>query len=337
MSNKPSQKKFQTAQGMKDILPEDAGTFRLIEGTARRVFEKYGYSEIRTPIMEQTDLFSRGIGETTDIVEKEMYTLQEDDLTLRPEGTAPVVRAYVQHSMHKEKAFRKFYYTGAFFRRERPQAGRLRQFHQVGLEALGSSDPLIDAEIIMAACEFLDTLGLSGWEVRLNSIGCSECRDGYRNVLKEALEPSMTALCENCKSRFDRNVFRVLDCKQDDIRRDGAAIECRINAEDPDNDFRPSPGPVTTFVPPGGAGVRWDSHVYQGYDIPSSDDSLIGKLVIHRPTRAEAIATARRALDEFVIYPTRTTIPLCQDILAHPKFQAGQWDTTYIEREMLKS
>ena len=125
--------------------------------------------------------------------------------------------------------------------------------------------------------------------------------------------------------------------EQKDIAQHGCSIECRINAEDPAHNFRPSPGRVEAFVAPGGLGVRWDSHVYQGYEIPSSYDSLVGKLVVHRPTRAEAIATARRALDEFVIYPTRTTIPLCRDILAHPKFEAGQWDTTYIEREMLKN
>jgi len=128
-----------------------------------------------------------------------------------------------------------------------------------------------------------------------------------------------------------------MDMEQKDIVQNGCSIECRINAEDPAHGFRPSPGRVEAFVAPGGPGVRWDSHVYQGYEIPSSYDSLLGKLVVHRPTRAEAIATARRALDEFVIYPTRTTIPLCRDILAHPKFAAGQWDTTYIERELLKS
>jgi len=127
-----------------------------------------------------------------------------------------------------------------------------------------------------------------------------------------------------------------LGLAQRDVAQRGAAIECRINAEDPEHNFRPSPGRVEAFVAPGGLGVRWDSHVYQGYAIPASYDSLVGKLVVHRPTRDEAIATARRALEEFVIYPTRTTIPLCRDILAHPRFQAGQWDTTYIEREMLK-
>ncbi len=126
-----------------------------------------------------------------------------------------------------------------------------------------------------------------------------------------------------------------LTIRQDDLAQTGHAIECRINAEDPANGFRPSPGRVEAFVAPGGPGVRWDSHVYQGYDIPPTYDSLVGKLIVHRPTRAEAIATARRALDEFVIHPTRTTIPLCRDVLSHERFAQGQWDTTYIEREML--
>ncbi len=126
-----------------------------------------------------------------------------------------------------------------------------------------------------------------------------------------------------------------LSLKQGDIRGNGSSIECRINAEDPAHNFRPSPGRVEAFVAPGGLGVRWDSHVYQGYDIPPSYDSLVGKLIVHRPTRDDAIAIARRALEEFVIYPTKTTIPLCRDVLAHPNFQAGQWDTTFVEREML--
>ena len=126
-----------------------------------------------------------------------------------------------------------------------------------------------------------------------------------------------------------------LTFSQADIVPRGSAIECRINAEDPAHSFRPSPGRVEAFVAPGGLGVRWDSHVYQGYEIPSNYDSLVGKLVVYRNTRSEAIATGRRALEEFVIYPTRTTIPLCKEILSHPRFQAGTWDTTYIEREML--
>ena len=126
-----------------------------------------------------------------------------------------------------------------------------------------------------------------------------------------------------------------LDIDQRDVAQVGHAIECRINAEDPSANFRPCPGRIESFIPPGGLGVRWDSHVHQGYEIPPTYDSLIGKLIVHRPTRQEAIATARRALDEFVVYPTKTTIPLCRDILMHERFVRGQWDTTFIEREML--
>lgn len=200
---------------MKDILPDEIALYRFIHDAAESTFSKYGYEEIQTPILEETNLFARGIGETTDIVEKEMFTLKDEGLTLRPEGTASVARAYVEHAMHKEKAFRKFYYAGPFFRKERPQKGRFRQFHQIGLEAIGSDDPLIDAEIIIAACDFLDAAGLEGYEVRLNSIGCRNCRSAYRELLKESLSGSMAGLCENCKKRFERNVFRVLDCKQD--------------------------------------------------------------------------------------------------------------------------
>ncbi|MFW6061488.1 MAG: acetyl-CoA carboxylase biotin carboxylase subunit, partial [Planctomycetota bacterium] len=126
-----------------------------------------------------------------------------------------------------------------------------------------------------------------------------------------------------------------LDIQQEDVALNGSAIECRINAEDPDLNFRPSPGKVSAFVAPGGPGVRWDSHVYQGYVIPPTYDSLVGKLIVHRPTRTEAIACTRRALDEFVIFPTKTTIPLCRRVLAHEKFLRGEWDTTYVERELL--
>jgi len=218
VADSPRKNKIQTPPGMKDILPDEVALYRLMEDTARSIFERCGYAEIRTPVLEQTELFARGIGETTDIVEKEMFTLVDEGLTLRPEGTASVVRSYVEHSLHKEKSFRKLFYAGPFFRRERPQKGRLRQFHQIGLEAIGADDPLLDAECIIAAVSFLEALGVSGWKLKLNSIGCEECRGGYRDVLKEALADKMAALCENCRNRFDRNVFRILDCKKESCR-----------------------------------------------------------------------------------------------------------------------
>ncbi len=208
---------IQAPLGTEDILPEQAAAWQRVEATARAVLARYGYGEIRTPCFESTRLFVRSIGETTDIVEKEMYTFgkADDSLTLRPEATAPVVRAYLQHNLHKTKAFQKLYYMGPMFRRERPQAGRKRQFHQIGVEAIGATSPELDAEVIALACHFFDELGLTGYRVRLNAIGTPESRSGYRDLIRETLSEQLGKLCPDCKRRIDRNVFRVLDCKQE--------------------------------------------------------------------------------------------------------------------------
>ena len=210
----------QAPLGTEDILPEQAARWQQVEGTARAVFARYGYGEIRTPIFESTRLFVRSIGETTDIVEKEMYTLGEgdDSLTLRPEATAPVVRAYLQHNLHKVKAFQKLYYIGPMFRHERPQAGRKRQLHQLGVEALGATEPLLDAEVIALACHLYDELGLSGYRVQLNAIGTPDSRAAYRDLIKAELSKQLARLCPDCQRRLDRNVFRVLDCKRETCR-----------------------------------------------------------------------------------------------------------------------
>jgi histidyl-tRNA synthetase len=219
--------------GTEDVLPERIADWRRVETAAREVLERCGYREIRTPVFEYTGLFARSIGDATDIVEKEMYTIprstahgagaaagapdaagdDEDTLTLRPELTASVVRAYLEHGMHKSRPFQKFYYLGPLFRRERPQKGRLRQFHQVGIEAIGSRDPLMDVETIDVFVRFLDAAGVAGSTVNLNSTGCRECRGGYREKLSAHLRVHAETLCENCRRRLDRNVFRVLDCK----------------------------------------------------------------------------------------------------------------------------
>src|SRR6266545_2892395 len=175
--------KITRVKGFSDILPEEAGLWQQVEAAARRVFNAYNFSEIRIPIVEKTELFSRAIGETTDIVEKEMYTFDDRDstrITLRPEGTAGVVRAYVQSEMYKVEPVRKLYYIGPMFRRERPQKGRLRQFHQIGAEALGRSDPLIDAEILLSLNDFFSSLELAEIALQLNSLGDSACRPAYR-------------------------------------------------------------------------------------------------------------------------------------------------------------
>jgi histidyl-tRNA synthetase len=214
---KSNERYIKAPLGMKDIRTDDRILWEEMENAARKEFGIAGYHEIRTPVFEDTRLFVRSIGKATDIVEKEMYTFGDTagpTITLRPENTASVMRAYIEHELYKTKKFQKFYYIGPMFRKERPQAGRLRQFHQMGIEAIGSHDPLLDVETIKIATRVYDRLGLSGYVVKINSIGCEKCRPGFRAILKEELTKYKDDLCELCKARLDRNVFRVLDCKQ---------------------------------------------------------------------------------------------------------------------------
>jgi len=203
-------------RGTKDILPEMSANWQYIEQTVRDICQLYGFKEIRTPVFEHTELFLRGIGETTDIVSKEMYTFNdrgERSLTLRPENTAAVVRAYLEHKLYTESLLTKLFYIGPMFRYDRPQAGRYRQFHQFGVEALGSKGPAIDAEVIILAVQLLEQLGLTDLRLYLNSVGCPECRPVYRAQLQEFLREKTDNLCVDCQSRFDRNPMRILDCK----------------------------------------------------------------------------------------------------------------------------
>ena len=217
--------KITSIKGFADILPEEVGAWQRVEAAARRIFDAYHFAEIRIPIVEKTELFSRSIGETTDIVEKEMYTFEDRDsrsneasnttkLTLRPEGTAGVVRAYVEAEMYKVETVRKLYYMGPMFRRERPQKGRMRQFHQIGAEALGRSDPFIDAEILLLLNDFFGAVGLTELSLQINSLGDSECRPQYREKLLAFLKAREESLCANCRRRIDRNPLRALDCKE---------------------------------------------------------------------------------------------------------------------------
>ncbi|MHC4870283.1 MAG: histidine--tRNA ligase [Planctomycetota bacterium] len=210
-------KKIRCIEGTKDIFGEDMNRFSKIMKNAESVFSRFGYLNISTPVFENTNLFCRSIGEVTDIVEKEMYTFTpgSDTITLRPEGTAGVVRSYLQHNMHKEQSLKKLCYAGPMFRRERPQKGRQRQFHQVGIEAIGSDSAMLDAEVILTALEFYSSLGIDGIKTKLNTIGClrDDCRPAYREALKKAIEPELPNLCKNCQSRFNRNILRIIDCK----------------------------------------------------------------------------------------------------------------------------
>ncbi|MFQ5481131.1 MAG: histidine--tRNA ligase [Nitrospinaceae bacterium] len=210
--------KIKSIRGVKDILPGEIEKWQGVESTARSVFSRYGFREIRIPIFESTRLFARSIGETTDIVEKEMYTFQDrsgDSITLRPEGTASVVRAFIEHRMYGPGQVSKLYYMGPMFRYERPQAGRFRQFYQIGVEAMGTSSPAMDAETISMLMLFYHELGLQDLTLHINSLGSSASRDAYREVLKDAIRPHLETLCPNCNARYERNPLRVLDCKVD--------------------------------------------------------------------------------------------------------------------------
>jgi histidyl-tRNA synthetase len=187
-----------------------------VEAAAREVFRAYNYGEIRTPILEETQLFARGVGEDTDIVTKEMYTFEDRDgssLTLRPENTASVIRAYIEHRLDQRPGVQKLYYMGPMFRRERPQKGRYRQFFQIGAEAIGSESPAVDAEVIEMVCEILDRAGLTRYTLLLNSVGCPNCRPKFIAHLREQLKDVAPRLCEDCRRRADTNPLRVLDCK----------------------------------------------------------------------------------------------------------------------------
>lgn len=202
-------------KGMKDILPQDIDLWHKLEQNALDIFTRYGYKEIRTPILESTDLFARGVGDTTDIVNKEMYSFEKSErsLTLRPENTAGVVRSFIENGMTRLSAPVKLWYKGPMFRYERPQAGRQRQFHQVGVEMFGIKEPTADAEAILLAVDYLKSLGLNDLEVELNSLGCPKCREEYKRRIKEVLKPEFDNLCEDCQTRYEKNPLRLLDCK----------------------------------------------------------------------------------------------------------------------------
>lgn len=205
-------------RGTKDIVPAEAYKWNYLEGKFRNLCRLYGYEEIRTPIFEHTELFKRGVGDTTDIVQKEMYTFKDRgdrDLTLKPEGTAGVIRAFIENKMYAETQPTKLFYITPCFRYERPQSGRQRQFHQFGVEALGSDTPSLDAEVISLAMQFLGEAGLKDLTVSINSVGCPVCREEYNQLLKDYLAAKADVLCDLCNDRRDKNPMRVIDCKNE--------------------------------------------------------------------------------------------------------------------------
>ena len=205
-------------RGTKDILSDAVGAWTYVENTIRDLCARYGYHEIRTPVFEHTELFQRGIGDGTDVVDKEMYTFTDRgdrSLTLRPENTASAVRAYLQNKLYADGGLQKLFYIGSMFRYDRPQAGRMREFHQFGVEAIGEAGPAADAEVILLAFDFLTSLGLTGLTLKLNSVGCPNCRPVYRERLQAYFKEHLPELCGDCQDRYTRSPLRILDCKAD--------------------------------------------------------------------------------------------------------------------------
>ncbi|MCR4402212.1 MAG: histidine--tRNA ligase [Firmicutes bacterium] len=254
-------------RGTADILPGESELWLRVERAVREVCRAAGYGEIRTPIFEHTELFERGVGAVTDIVEKEMYTFEDKagrSMTLRPEGTAPCMRAYLEHNMRTLPQPVKMYYIGPMFRYERPQSGRFRQHTQFGVEAIGSPDPALDAEVVSILVDVYRRLGLSGFVVHLNSIGCPQCRPRYKEALARAVEARADDLCPDCRRRLGRNPLRILDCKNETCREISGNVptifgflceECRKHFDD-----------VTRYLENLGLDHEIDSRIVRGLD-----------------------------------------------------------------------
>jgi histidyl-tRNA synthetase len=214
--------KFTTPRGTKDILPKEIALWNQVERVCREIFRIFGYQEIRTPVFEETALFVRSLGNTSDIVQKQILNVamdKEKGYCLRPEATAAIVRAYIEHNLDQQDNLVKLFYIGPMFRGERPQKGRLRQFHHIGIEAVGLTAAPVDAEVINLASKILDKLGISGYKLKINSLGCPKDRENFSKSLRGSLKKKLAELCPDCRARFERNVFRVLDCKEESCRQ----------------------------------------------------------------------------------------------------------------------
>ncbi|MBI4004403.1 MAG: histidine--tRNA ligase [Candidatus Omnitrophica bacterium] len=225
---------IQAVRGTSDLLGDDVKRWSAAEHAARRLARLYGYAELRTPLIEDAKLFLRSLGETTDLIQKEMFQFKDrgdHDIVLRPEGTAPVVRAYLEHNLHKTQGFAKLFYLGPMFRAERPQAGRFRQFHQFGVEAIGSHSPWVDVEVIVLCQACVRACGVTDAVTWLSSMGCRDDQQRSASELRSQLEDERTKLCPDCQKRFERNVFRVLDCRKDRCQNEARAAIARIRSK----------------------------------------------------------------------------------------------------------
>jgi histidyl-tRNA synthetase len=259
--------KITSVRGFKDVLPDEIGTWRFVEETARRVFENFGYREIRIPVLEKTELFTRGIGEATDIVAKEMYTFTDrsgTSLTLRPEATASIVRAYIENGLHTRDPETKCFVMGPMFRYERPQKGRLRQFNQINVEVFGVEDPMVDAELMVMLIYFLEQVGLKRLELQVNSLGCNTCRPPYREKLQDFALAHKRSLCLDCQRKIPINPLRIFDCKMDsckEIMRDAPLLLDALDAECRDHFER-----VTGYLEMLGTSYTLNPHMVRGLD-----------------------------------------------------------------------
>jgi histidyl-tRNA synthetase len=277
--------KIKTVRGFRDLLGEEAKKYRLVVDTARQILQRYNFEEIILPTVEYTQLFTRSIGEATDIVEKEMFTFTDKggrDVALRPEGTAGAVRAYIENRLYADGTYKKLFYEGSMFRHERPQKGRYREFHQIGAEILGTANPLADAEIIKIADEILKALKVPA-TIEINSLGCKKCRPAYREALLEYLNSRREELCEDCQRRLERNPLRILDCKEEGCQliasqapkiTDYLCEECKAHYES-----------VKNYLTALGVEYRENPHLVRGLDYYSKTvfeciSEELGKTVI---------------------------------------------------------
>lgn len=219
---------YSNVRGTSDFSPPKALSFRQINDKSSKIFKTFGYEEIILPMLEEKDLFIKGVGETTDIVQRQMFRIEGKDIVLRPEGTAQVVRYYLQNSLYRQSDFYKFFYTGAMFRGERPQKGRLRQFHHIGAEAIGSNSIYLDAEMITLCLGILDAIGVKQAQLKINTLGCTQDKAKFSKYLKEILEVKKSHLCQDCQRRLNVNPLRVIDCK----KRECKNIVSSLNLED---------------------------------------------------------------------------------------------------------
>lgn len=258
---------IQKLKGTRDILPKEVVTWQYIEAKAKDLFERYGYNEIRTPIIESLDLFQRGVGETTDVVQKEMYNFEDKGgrkIALRPEGTAGVVRAYIEDGLSSEPSPLKLWYKMSMYRYENVQKGRQREFNQIGVELFGSDSYMADVEIIQMCSKFFEELNIKDIELNINSIGCPECRSKYKEALKDFIRPNLDKYCDTCKTRFEKNPMRILDCKEETCKKlnqnaprilDYLCDECKAHFEN-----------VKNALDELGISYKVDSNIVRGLD-----------------------------------------------------------------------